>query len=402
MADQTEVDRRRWEEKKQRVLRATEGRWRNILSAMAPMLQDVIAMNGKHTWCPNPAHQQRHGDAMRTLRNFDETGGMVCNTCGNFPTGINVLMWLYGWSYGKTIHEIDCHINGMQGGYRAIQSIAPVQRVADDPVKSERAAQKLKQVWDQSVALDTPTALVGRTYLQNRGIADLKLPMPEVRFHPGLEYYSKPEDKDGKPKLEGRFPAIVYIIRTAEGLVGTLQRIYLQPDGSGKLQLPDGGDAKKMMPRRADRPVTGGSAWLDAPSLPVMQITEGFENGMSVRLLVDGIPTAVASSDTLLANFRIPEHIHFLAIWGDWDQAGVEHARALEARVREQGRRAVCIFPQYEIPGKHKIDWNDALQYFGVEQLRRQSFYRAYLNGLKEKLSGAGFMQAAERIGNIA
>jgi len=72
-----------------------------------------------------------------------------------------------------------------------------------------------------------------------------------------------------------------------------------------------------------------------------MQITEGFENGMSVRLLVDGIPTAVASPDTLLANFRIPEHIHFLAIWGDWDQAGVEHARALEARVREQGRRAV-------------------------------------------------------------
>jgi len=59
--------------------------------------------------------------------------------------------------------------------------------------------------------------------------------MPEVRFHPVLEQYSKPEDKDGKPKLEGRFPVNVYIIRTTEGLVGTLQRICLQPDGSGKL-----------------------------------------------------------------------------------------------------------------------------------------------------------------------
>ena len=402
MADQTDADRIRWEEKKQRVLRATEGRWRNILSAMAPMLQDVIAKDGKHTWCPNPAHQQRHGDAMRTLNNFDETGGMVCNTCGKFKTGINVLMWLYGWSYGKTIHEIDCHIHGMKGGYRAIQAIAPVQRMEEDPAKSERAAQKQKLVWEQSVELQSPIALVGRTYLQNRGISDLKLPMPEVRFHPGLEYYSTPERKDAKPKFEGRFPAIVYIIRTPEGKVGTLQRIYLQPDGSGKLQLPDGGDAKKMMTRRAERPLTGGSAWLDAPSLPVMQITEGFENGMSVRLLVDGIPTAVASSDTLLANFRIPDHIHFIAIWGDWDQAGVEHARALEARVREQGRRAVCIFPQYEIPGRHKVDWNDALQHFGVDQLRRQNFYRAYLNGLKEKLTGAGFTHAAEHIGRIA
>lgn len=128
---------------------------------------------------------------------------------------------------------------------------------------------------------------------------------------------------------------------------------------------------------------------MDDPVLPVAQVAEGLETAWSARLLT-GLPTAVASSDTLLAQMQFPENVKFVAIWADSDPGGIKHADMLLERLREEGRRAIKIVPTYNL-GRDKIDWNDALQHFGLEGLRSQSFYTRFFASLRQRLSDDGY-----------
>ena len=63
--------------------------WVSVIQELAPVLSDAIARRPRHVPCPV------HGgkDGLRCFDDFDETGGMICNTCGAFPNGYLVLAW---------------------------------------------------------------------------------------------------------------------------------------------------------------------------------------------------------------------------------------------------------------------------------------------------------------------
>lgn len=388
MSTEKNHDRAAWDKRVKDAREFASQRWPEVIAALVPDLRGVIAKAGKHTHCPNPNHpNQRHGDAMRTLPDFDRTGGMVCNTCGLFPDGIAVLRWWHNWTFGEAIR----HIEGL---YRATPMPLPVTKVdpatrqvdpAAEKRKNDAKARKLATVWDGSMPLDAEDAIIARTYLQNRGIHPLRLPLPDVRFHPALPYYEE-DPKTRKVRETGRHPAIVYVIRTADGHAGTLQRLYLASDGSWKADLTP---SKKMMERRSDRILTGGACRLDHAVKRVLNVTEGFETALSVRLLT-GLPTWCCASDTLLAGFQPPAGVDFIAVWGDLDPAGIKHADRLVDRLREEGRRAVAVYPTYDLNGRSKYDWNDALMEIGVDTIRKQSFYSSFFRGLKQKLAEQG------------
>lgn len=66
-------------------------KWDRIIVYSAPELKDAVIFRPTHVPCPI------HGgkDGLRAFDDFDETGGMVCNTCGPFSDGFKVLKWFY-------------------------------------------------------------------------------------------------------------------------------------------------------------------------------------------------------------------------------------------------------------------------------------------------------------------
>lgn len=412
----TPEQKKLWDAFVKKTLEAASGNWAFVIGALVPELVDVIEVGpDDHTWCPNPRHTQRNGDAMRVYDDFDQSGGMVCNCCGYFPSGVRVLRWWHDWGFGETIKKIAETLNipafslsptatthGAQAQARQPARTAgppAPTRVQEDPAKQDaRKVAQLVEVSNQSIALDDPAAVVGRTYLENRGIVPLKLPIPELRFHPNLPLFRKvpiaPGSKKTKSELVGHFPALVYLVRTPTGERGSVHRTYLRPDGTGKADVPKQLQ-KKLMPRPSYRPLTGGACHLDPTDGPFINIAEGLETALTVRLLT-GLPTWCSYSGGLLEAFDPPEHIRFVAVWGDYDANGYgeKAANALVKRLRARGLRAVAIFPHYALEaGDTKIDWNDALRRYGLEALRKQAFFTTFMTGLAHRMDEAGLLK---------
>ena len=64
--------------------------WENIIRYLSPELANAINNRPNHVPCPMHGGQ----DGLRCFDDFDETGGMICNTCGPFPNGYLVLAWV--------------------------------------------------------------------------------------------------------------------------------------------------------------------------------------------------------------------------------------------------------------------------------------------------------------------
>jgi putative DNA primase/helicase len=383
-----EEAKREWKARVDHALRLANGRWDQVIGGLIPDMRRVIDANGKHTRCPNPSHtHQKHGDAMRVFKNFAQSGGLVCNTCGTFGSGVDVLRWWFTWGFGDVIKAIEDFFGERKITTPAV--VSPTTSVAG-PSAEEQARidagrkQRLEAVWNGSVPLDHPSAAIAVRYLAGRGITPLP-EMPDVRFHPALEYWTSQEGSDRKVLL-GRFPAIVYVIRTKEGHAGTLQRLWLKADGSGKANLDP---PKMMMPRRSDREISGGACHMIRDVGYVLNVAEGFETALSVWLLT-GLPTWPCANAPLLENFVPPTTVKFAAVWADYDAAGLKSAELLVERLRARGIRAVVIAPHYPMRGRTKYDWNDALQDIGLVALRKQSFYRSFFAGLESKFRESG------------
>ena len=63
--------------------------WESTICHLVPEFNQAINNKPRHVPCP------MHGgkDGLRCFDDFDESGGMVCNTCGAFPNGYLVLAW---------------------------------------------------------------------------------------------------------------------------------------------------------------------------------------------------------------------------------------------------------------------------------------------------------------------
>lgn len=89
------------------VKSAAAGRWGEILASLARLSTEVF--DGRHHACPNSCHPDAGGkDRFRALKDFDETGGVICNQCfssGN-ADGFATLSWLTGNDFGKSLEQV--------------------------------------------------------------------------------------------------------------------------------------------------------------------------------------------------------------------------------------------------------------------------------------------------------
>jgi hypothetical protein len=313
--------------------RAASGRWADIIRALSCVdISDALTRR-RHVRC-----HRDHGKTnsqFRVFRDFEATGGGVCNTCGPFANGFALLTYLNGCDYRRAVKEVAHYLEGR--GLTTNLRPAPVTPTRTWEVSDENL-QRLRDVWNTTQRL---TGTTGETYLRRRGI-ECGLPdESEVRFHPRLHYW----DNDSGRSL-GHFPAIVSLLRSAQsGEPLTLHRTYLSSN-SDKASVPK---AKKLMSAAIDGAISelGAAIRLFAVDGDCLAVTEGIETALAVRSAHPGLPVWACYSASVLTNFRPPEGVRRVLIWGDLDGSGAGQIAAakLAVRLSRRGVEARIILP---------------------------------------------------------
>ena len=315
--------------------RECEGQWASIIQALSVVdISDALARR-KHVRC-----HKDHGKTkwqFRVFKDFDQTGGGVCNTCGKFFDGFKLLYYLNGWDRKTAVREVAQYLSDR--GYQPQKYRTPPPPPAPKPlVVDDDNVNALKKVWAEAIPLEgTP----GEKYLRDRGICGDLPNTGDVGFHPRLHYW----DADSETSL-GHFPAIVSVVRSAKtGHPLTLHRIYLDPK-SGKAKVPT---AKKLMPCAIDGAISefGGAVRLYELNGPVMAITEGLETAMAVRSAHPHLAVWAAYSASVLTNFQPPEGIKAVYVFGDVDASGTGQVAStrLAMRLENMGVKAKICLP---------------------------------------------------------
>ncbi|MCL4682466.1 MAG: toprim domain-containing protein [Rhodocyclaceae bacterium] len=342
------------------VKQIAEGRWDEILPGLAPSIAHAFGKKlGRHVACPH--HAGKSEANFRAFRNVAVSGGVVCNSCGTFASGIDTLMWANNWSFAEAVKEVDKWLGGVRtlspaelARQAALQEKRRAAAKRARIIEDKRSRASLNAVWRASVPLDHPSAAPARLYFANRGLS-LQSYSPEMRFHPALNYIHTDEDE----AIRSRHPAIVTRVRTADGKPGTLHRTYITVDGQ-KLRL---GVTKKLMSHPSDVSLTGGAIRL-MPATRTIGVAEGIETAYAAMELF-GINVWPCVSRALLESFEPPPNVEKVVVFGDLDASGdgQRSAQALVERLWANGIMAGLRLPEGPIPaGSKGVDWNDVLQ----------------------------------------
>jgi putative DNA primase/helicase len=324
------------------------GRWLDLLGALAPALEPALDRLGRHVPCPV------HGgtDGFRLFRDADLTGGGVCNTCGTFPDGFALLMWVNRWSFPEALRAVAYEL-GLADGSRP----APRDSTNPHPRRPERdresAMEALNRVWAKSIDPADRLAEPLRAYLRRRGLFGVRLDGEVVRFHPDLGYWQR-NDHD-EFELVGRYPAMVALVTDTDGVPVTVHRTYLTSDG----RKAPVAEPKKLMAYPGDR-LVGGAIRLFPPT-PALGVAEGIETALAVYRRT-GMPVWSTVSAGLLARFEPPAGTSLVVVWADRDRSGAGEAAALTLRERllRRGISVAVHLPPGPIPaGAKGIDWAD-------------------------------------------
>lgn len=405
--------------KAEKVREAANGNWLFIVSALAPHAEAALKNPGRHVACPI------HGgsDGFRVFKkNFLETGGGVCNTCGPRHDGFELLMWLNNWAFKDALDAVgeflgvekELSRKEQQQQYQQQQqsrrqqvtacgkgyaSSAPANRAAPAPAPSSAPAQAqeeskvipLLQEQSKPWLMEMQEEMERRAERQKAYSAKLHgkiariweeecMPISSAMVEPMRAYFQnrellfrwdKVEESDClrfHPSLSyydedgnevGKFPAIVCAIRNKEGQLITLHRIYLTPTGK-KAKVPD---PKKMMPVPDDLTVTGAAIQLGNPDEGILGVAEGVETALSAYRATQ-IPVWATVNATLMEAFEVPKGVHTVLIWADKDKSltGEKSASVLKARLERMGIQVFILVPKLPIPSRAKgVDWNDVL-----------------------------------------
>jgi putative DNA primase/helicase len=336
------------------------GRWEAIAGAIAPGLNEALGRIGRHVACPI------HGgsDGFRLYKDFAETGGGACNTCGRFPDGLALLAWATQRSFRDTLVEVAKCLGGQS--VTPLKADAPPKRSPEEIAAEDEAIRlKLIDTWKMSIPLTRGSPLLAR-YLAGRGIA--QMPEQEIRLNPRMMWVQK--ECQGLVR-KGPYPVILGRVSDCQGRGVTLHRTYLSSDGSRKADLTP---AKKVMARTSTTSMSGGSIKLFKAE-EVLGVSEGIETALAVKQAT-GMPCWSLVSAQFMPSFKPPPGVKHVVIWSDKNRPspmhpnghGQEAASELARRLESLGIQATVRIPPFEIPeGCKDLDWLDVLNTYGPE-----------------------------------
>ncbi|MHB8742811.1 MAG: DUF7146 domain-containing protein [Sulfuricaulis sp.] len=370
------------------LLQNLRNRWDTVLPAILPELADAVKAGcKKHVTCPY--HKGKHD--FRIGNDFAETGACFC-TCmpdGGIANGIGMIMFARRVPFMEAKRMLIEYLGG-----RFTATHIPVKYTsAHDPQEVERKdvqlRRKITRYWEEAKPLDHPQAQPARNWLRARGLGQVRLPIPNLRCHPGMVYM------DGTAKI-GEFPAMLGMVRNHDGKTCTIHRTFLSADGSAKAPLPDGMDVRKNYPAPSSHPINGAAIRLDVAEHPVLSVGEGIETMLSVQLIAPDWPVWSALNKQLLTQVEVPDYVRAVIVWADRDrsQAGASAAIELVDRLRGAGLRAVAFMPPFTIPDDCKgVDWNDVIRAQGIEATANNLRVLALKRRVNQILKDLGYAQ---------
>lgn len=345
------------EQLSERIVRLAAGRWPAIFGRLAPVeLGEAMHRAPRHVRCP--VHGGVHNDGFRLFRNYPETGGGICNTCGGHSNGISLLAWLKGMSYADTLRALLDELEGQGASLPPPprKSGAELERERQARLEEDRAlANRIRRVWRSALPLDDRRAEPARLYFARRGLRVYHKPRV-LRLHPALEYS---EDR----KVVARFPALVFRVSDERNCSVTLHRIYLDHEGRKAPVV----EPKKLMAYPSGfRTLTGGAIRLTAAGR-TLGIAEGPETALAI-IEATGMPVWSAIFTTLMRRVQLPKQVSRVIAWMDKDANGAGRlaGQALCERMWSEGRRAGAVAPPLAVkPGSGSADWLDVWNRLG-------------------------------------
>ena len=224
-----------------------------------------------------------------------------------------------------------CHAHGGIRGNRVL-----TVRTLPDPrpeIRQRSALAACRAIWKQTQPL---AGSVGEEYLRLRHCA-LPPPDGDLRFHAALYC----------PEVGHDLPALVARVSTvaANKTIG-IHRIWFRR-GEAKA-------VKKMRLGPSDEPVCI-RLWPDAAITRGLGIAEGVETALAAAQAFKPMWSTIDAGQ--MAKFPFMAGIELLTVFADYDNAGLDAARAVGQRYMKAGRNANLLRP--ELAGD---DFNDAVR----------------------------------------
>jgi putative DNA primase/helicase len=161
------------------------------------------------------------------------------------------------------------------------------------------------------------------TYLRNRGLIITVSEAKSLRSHPHLWHWPS----------RSCWPALVALVRSADGHKRCVQQTFLAVDGSGKAPV----DKARLFP--AGAPLVGAGVWFgEATADCELIIGEGVESTLSAMRLFDATAGCAALSTSGFVSLVLPPTIGRVRILADYDGAGLSAAHQVARRWRGEGR----------------------------------------------------------------
>lgn len=267
-------------------------------------------------WAPCPFH----GEKSPSFHCEDKKGRYHCFGCGASGDVFSFLTEYEGRKFTDAV-EIVADLAGVALPERGPLTDEDRRRIADrqqanekerarrlEEAERERQERTLSagQVWKQTVPLvGTP----GYDYFEWRcpGLAPAENET-EIRFHPALDL--KPDEPTGECH-----PCVVARVSGPTGKGIAIWRIYIRPDGKGKMATRPGFSAKLGF-----GPSAGGAVRLGGLTPPsTLGLCEGTETGRAIRCLGTTFPVWPALSTSGIMGFIIPEGVKRVVCFPDPD-----------------------------------------------------------------------------------
>lgn len=333
----------------QKVKRLAHGQWDYVFKSLAPQLSDAMA-NAPH-------HVGLEGsDDFRLFRDWKLTGGSVSNRVGTLSDGIDTLAYVAEMTKGEALKAIFKLLKDDK-----ITPIKLKKKTKTEKQKEARSVEFKKQMLNNAIAQSTPVSSlnsdsIAHKYLASRGINPWLISQlgEDIRFHANLQYQANNERTQ-------YLPAIISVIRDAEGNIVSAHRTYLKKDGS-KANVKE---AKKLFPAIPGQSTMGGAVRTMQPINGVIGVAEGLETALAAMSRT-GMPVWSTNSAVFLEGFIVPSDVTKVIIWADLDASGrgLEAAQTLAFKLAKQGVEFEIQMPNFILNGAKSVDWNDVHVHF--------------------------------------
>ncbi len=272
----------------------TQHRWADIHQHFGIPLS---ALSGRHMPCPLCAQGK---DCFR-YTDHQGNGGYYCNKCGH-GDGVDLLIAFTGNDFKTMVSEI----RAMLG----VTLATPKQNADVGKIR-----QRLWELWGAAVPIEKNCPV--HKYLYGRGIRCEFGALTDIRYHQAVQYWGK--DNDGKPKLEGNFPAMICMVRDDKGDPASVHVTY----------LADVPIRKKIMP--PSKPWKGGAIRLtDHIDGGPMLLAEGVETALSALSHYPDFAAWACVSANNMEVFKPPGNCNMVQIIADNDESFTGLASAFE------------------------------------------------------------------------